>query len=985
MFKFTPMKIIKSLFLLFLIHCFGFGVLAQIIVTDPTFPSESGEVTITYDATEGNGQLAGFNGDVYLHTGVITSESSSGSDWRYVPFGWTTHDESMKATPLGNDKWEFTFGPSIRDFYGVAEGEEVEQIAIVFKGVEGESVTAEGKDDGGSDIFIDLYSGDTNAQFTSPDGDFVVLNSSDSFQIEGAGSAAFGTLSLSLLKNGTEVQSSTSETLSYNYTPETGDTDVIFELVADNGQNVADTASVFFTIKDNNGAVMDRPAGLEDGITRNPDGSVTLSLFAPNKEYVYVIGSFNDWTPSSDYLMNVEEQGSDSTWYWIELDGLGSEDHAFQYFVDGDIRISDPYSELVLDPYNDSFIDEITFPNLMTYPSEETEGWVTYLRQEQEYNWEATNYNLPEKEDLVIYELLIRDFLEEKNFQTLTDSLDYLEDLGVNAIELMPVSEFDGNLSWGYNPNHHLALDKAYGTPEAFKKFVDEAHKRNMAVILDVVMNHATGINPLYRLYSSDSNPYFNQTPTHSYNVFNDFDHSYSGTQYYNKRMIEHWIEEYNIDGFRWDLTKGFTQNCTEGNESCTGSYQQDRVDILKKYADYQWSANPNFYVIFEHLGGDQEEAEWANYRADEGKGVMLWGNMNNAYNEATMGYNSNLFGVLSESRSSFENKHLVGYMESHDEQWLMFKNLEFGACENYPSGGNGCETDPGDYNIRDLNTALQRQKLAGAFFFTLPGPKMIWQFGELGYGGGEGECLKPGGDGSDGDCLSSDPIRVGDKPIRWEYYDDQDRKKLYKTWSALITLRHSSPAFTEPTTADYQLSGSTKVITYEHSDSDVLIVGNFGVTQTTIDVTYPSTGEWFDYFNKTSVNISNTDGDVTLNPGEFRIFTTREFPDPEGDLVTSDEFEGEDGVPNSYKLGQNYPNPFNPTTNINYELAESGMVELEVFDMLGRKVADVVNERKAAGTYTVNFDASNLSSGLYIYRLQANGKVLTKKMTLIK
>lgn len=977
------MKDFKCLYLFLMIQFFGSAANAQIIITEPAFPTETSEVTITYDATKGNGQLAGFTGDVYLHTGVITNKSTSGSDWKYVPFEWNVHDESMKATSLGNDKWEFTYSPSVRDFFGVNdESEEIEKIAIVFKGVENGSVTAEGKDTGNSDIFVDLFSGDTNAQFVSPSDDVVILNRSENFEIEGAGSTTSGTLTLKLNKNGNEVKSVSSESLTYSYTPEAKDNDVTFELIADNGQGIRDTASVFFTIKDDNGEISDRPAGLEDGITRNPDGSVTLSLFAPSKEYVYVIGSFNDWTPKSDYLMNVEDQGSDSTWFWIELDGLDSEDHALQYLVDGNIRISDPYSSLILDPYNDQYISNSTFPDLMPYPSGQTEGWVTYLRQEQEYAWEATNYQRPDKEELVVYELLIRDFLEEKNFQTLTDSLDYLENLGVNAIELMPVSEFDGNLSWGYNPNHHLALDKAYGSPEAFKRFVDEAHKRNIAVILDVVMNHATDSNPLFQLYGNNDDYYFNSQARHAYNVFNDFDHSYSGTQYYNKRMIEHWVEEYKIDGFRWDLTKGFTQNCAGDGGSCTNSYQQDRVNVLKKYADYQWAADPGFIVIFEHLGTESEEKEWANYRVDEGKGVMLWGNMNHDYNEATMGYSSNLTGVLAESQSSFEKRHVVGYMESHDEQWLMFKNLEFGACENYPNGGSGCDTDPGDYNIRKLTTALQRQKLAGAFFFTLPGPKMMWQFGELGYGGGDGECLKPG-DGNNGDCQASDPGRVGEKPIRWDYYDDSERFKLYQVWSALINLRKSSPAFTNPDVLEYNLSGLVKTIILEHSDSDVVIVGNFGVETATPTVTFPSTGTWYNYFNGTSEMISEAEQQVSLGPGVFEIFTTKEFEIPDDGLVTSKD-EG-DTVPASYKLGQNYPNPFNPTTTISYEIAEAGIVELEVFDMLGRKVTEVVNQRQASGSYTVDFDANNLSSGLYLYRLRANGKVLTKKMTLIK
>ncbi|MEX0723862.1 MAG: alpha-amylase family glycosyl hydrolase [Gracilimonas sp.] len=716
-----------------------------------------------------------------------------------------------------------------------------------------------------------------------------------------------------------------------------------------------------------------RPAGLEDGITYHENGtSVTLSLFAPNKDYVFAIGDFNNWIADENYLMKKDSLNTDSVWHWVEITGLEQgKEYGFQYLVDGELRISDPYSSLILDPFNDGYISETTFPDLMPYPHDKTDGWITVIQPgKSEYIWEATDYQRPEKEELVIYELLIRDFLEEKNFQTLTDSLDYLENLGVNAIELMPVNEFDGNLSWGYNPNHHLALDKAYGTPEAFKKFVDEAHKRDMAVILDVVLNHATDPNPLYQLYGNNDDYYFNSEPRHSYNVFNDMDHSYSATQYYSKRVIEHWIEEYKIDGFRWDLTKGFTQNCTAGDEGCTGSFQQDRVDILKQYADYQWAADPDFIVIFEHLGGEQEEAEWANYRVDEGKGVMLWGNMNNAYSEASMGYSSNLTGVLTESRSSFEERHLVGYMESHDEQWLMFKNLNYGNSS-------------GSYDITELETALQRQKLAGAFFFTLPGPKMMWQFGELGYGGGPGECLKPSGDGSDGDCEPSDPIRVGEKPIRWDYYDDAERKKLYKAWSELITLRKSSPAFTDPEAFSHNLSGSVKTITLEHSDSDVVIVGNFGVETANQTVTFPSTGTWYNHFSGTSETISEAEQQVSLGPGVFEIFTTKEFATPEDDLVTSKE-EGA-GVPSSYKLGQNYPNPFNPTTNISYEIAEAGKVELEVFDMLGRKVAEVVNQRQASGSYTVNFDASRLSSGLYIYRLRANGKVMTKKMTLIK
>ncbi|MCH2449489.1 MAG: alpha-amylase family glycosyl hydrolase [Gracilimonas sp.] len=963
MFKDIAMKVIKSFLFFLLLQYSGPAILAQIIVTDPAFPTESGEVTITYDATEGNGELAGFTGDVYLYTGAITSESNG--EWKNVQpsGGWTNYPENLKAISLGNDKWEFTYGPSVREFFNITDfNETILEIAVLFRGtVDGSgNPDAVGRASGGGDIFVPLSTRDVNAQFISPFEDFEIIEKGNTFELVGIGSVSEGTLSLKLLKEGIEVASTSDDTLRYTFDPAVGENDANFSLIADNGQNIADTASTFITIRDNVGETTARPGGLEDGITLSSN-SISLSLFAPNKEYVYVIGDFNDWTPTSEYLMSKETAGADSAWFWIENISLNSrEEYTFQYLVDGEIRIADPYSEQVLDSFNDQYIPEATYPNLKPYPQGQTAGLVSLVRPGvPEFTWEATNYQRPEKTELVVYQLLIRDFIEAQNYQTLTDTLDYLENLGVNAIELLPISEYDGNLSWGYNPSFHLALDKYYGTPEAFKRFVDEAHKRDMAVILDVVMNHATDASSLYRLYDYGENPYFNPTPTHAYNVFNDFDHSYSGTRYYTKRMIEYWINEYNIDGFRWDLTKGFTQNCTENDESCTGRYQQDRVDVLKEYADYQWAADPDFYVIFEHLGGEQEEAEWANYRLNEGNGIMLWGNMNGPYNEATMGFtsgnNSDLTRVLSESRSSFQGRRLIGYMESHDEQRLMYKNLLYGA-------------QSGDYNIKELSTALDRQKIAGAFFFTLPGPKMFWQFGELGY-----------------DVDINFNGRTGEKPIRWEYFEDSNRLKLYKTWSALLTLRHSSPAFTQPENATYNLVNAVKYITLEHQDTDVVIAGNFGIEETNITLDYTQDGTWYNYFDASTVDVTNLQRDLTLRPGEFRIYTTKEFAAPEEGIVVSNETPAGDDVPQTFRLGQNYPNPFNPTTSFAFDVARASDVKLEVFDMLGRKVRELVNERKVAGIYTISLEAGELSSGMYIYRLQAGDVVLSKKMTLIK
>jgi glycosidase len=949
--------------------------LSQVVTFEPSFATQNDTLTLTFDATQGNGELVGFSGDVYLHTGLITDKSSSPSDWKYVQSGWESYPEKLKATSLGNDKWEFKYPSSVREFYNVSAADKAEEITLLFRGtLDGAGAPDKvGRASGGEDIFLELFENEVSVQFLNPGERSKIVKTNEIIEIEGIGNSPAGNLNLSLKQNGTEVaQTSVSDTVSYSFSSAT-EGNYKFDLIGDDGAGEEDSTSVTIIVTD--GAVTEtRPSGLEDGITYGENGSsVTLSLFAPGKKEVFVVGDFSDWELDFNYQMKKDSLKADSVWFWTEITGLTpGEEYGFQYEIDGSLRIADPYSELVLHPNDDNFISESIFPNLKEYPNGKTTNYVGVLFPgKTPYQWEATSYERPEKEDLVIYELLVRDFLADHSYASLIDTLDYLDRLGINAIELMPVNEFDGNESWGYNPSFHLALDKYYGTPDKFREFIDEAHKRGIAVILDVVMNHATGQNSLYRMYEVGSNPYFNVEAKHEFNVFNDFNHQYSGTQYYNKKMIEHWINEYNIDGFRWDLTKGFTQNCSPAGNGCTSSYQQDRVDLLKKYADYQWAADPDFYVIFEHLGTSNEEKQWADYRTDEGKGIMLWGKMNHPYNEATMGYttNSNLYGVLSESRG-FQEERLIGYMESHDEQWLMFKNISFGNSS-------------GDYNIRELNTALGRQKLAGAFFFTLPGPKMIWQFGEVGYGyGNNGEqCLN-----DSEDCPASAPGRVANKPIRWDYWNIKgtERVKLYKTWAALINLRNSSPAFTEPENTTYALSNRIKRIILEHSDTDVVVVGNFDVTAITTTGDFPQLGTWYDYFDGSEYEVTDAEQSIRLEPGEFKVYTTKQFETPETGIATSNEELPSEG-PETFKLYNNYPNPFNPSTNIKFDVAKTGVVKLEVFDILGRKVATLFNGRKSVGTHTLTFDASSLSSGVYFTRFTAGNTVQVQKMTLLK
>lgn len=743
----------------------------------------------------------------------------------------------------------------------------------------------------------------------------------------------------------------------------TGENTLTIKAVTQNGTTTTDS-TVFDFIGSPDVPEEARPEGLADGITYSKDGtSATLSLFAPKKEFVFVIGDFNNWNISSDYLMKRDSVNADSVYYWLKIDNLtqGTE-YAFQYLVDGQIRIADPYSHKVLDPNHDENISDITYPDLKPYPQEQTEKIVGVLQTAKpSYSWQASDYQRPDKDNLVIYELLIRDFVKRHDYQTMIDTLDYLDRLGVNAIELMPVMEFEGNISWGYNPSFHLAADKYYGPSEDLKRFIDECHKRDIAVILDMVLNHAFGQSPLVRLWNegdygnpTPENPYLNTEAKHDFNVGYDFNHESAATQYFVDRVNRYWLEEFNFDGFRFDLSKGFTQKDTRGDIGALGEYDASRVRLLKRMADRLWEVDSSAYVILEHFAENREEKELSNY------GMLLWGKQTDPYNEATMGYHDNgksdFSGVYHETRG-WSEPHLVGYMESHDEQRMMYKNLNFGNASDA-------------YNIKDLNTALNRQKMAGAFFFTIPGPKMLWQFGELGYEVG----INTNG-------------RTGPKPIRWNYRDDTNRYRLYKTWQALIRLRNSHEAYTSPKShVNVSVGGATKRIKFDHNDFQSVIAGNFGVTDRSVQPRFHRPGSWYDYFSGDTLNVQELDTSITYEPGEFHVYTTTRF-EPPGDRILTDLRDREQAEkPGEFDLHQNYPNPFNPATNIQYELPRATRVQLIVYDVLGREVARLVDGvRKQAGVHSNRFEASGLSSGIYIIHLKAGSYSEMQKMTLIK
>ena len=526
------------------------------------------------------------------------------------------------------------------------------------------------------------------------------------------------------------------------------------------------------------------PAGAKHGINIINNSTVTLVLYdkdknGARKDFAHVIGDFNNWTLSNDEKSQMTRDETAGVW-WITLSGLdATKEYAFQYYVgktgEEPIRLADAYSRKILDPSNDPYIPSSTYPENKTYPQGGIGIVSTFKIQPDTYNWQVTNFKTPATDNLVIYEMLFRDFTSSGDINGALQKLDYLKSIGVNAIELMPVQEFDGNDSWGYNPAFFFAMDKAYGTDRMYKQFIDECHKRSMAVIFDVVYNHATGANPFAKMWwdgannrTAANNPYFNVTAPHPYSVFHDFNHESPLVRDFVKRNLQFLLDEYNIDGFRFDLTKGFTQKSS--SESTASNYDASRVAILKDYHAAIKTVKADAYVILEHFADDREETELAN------AGMMVWRNMNWAYCQSAMGYSDgSSFDGTYYKTSSRPTNSLVSYMESHDEERAAYKQTQW---------GNGMLKT-------DLSARMKQLETNAAFFFTVPGPKMVWQFGEMGY-----------------DISIDQNGRTGKKPVKWEYLDDVERKKLHDTYARLIDLRFKhAELFTSTATMDWKVT----------------------------------------------------------------------------------------------------------------------------------------------------------------------------------
>ena len=955
--------LLRGPWLLALLLLLGWAPAARAQVTaSPALFTADTPVTLTYDATQGNAALNNFAGDMYIYTGVVTTGPTD-TGWNFVKSpSFNQADPAAKLTRSATNPNLYTISFTPRTFYGVPAGTPIYRLGMIFKDAAGTTV---GRSASGGDIFVDVAQDAFNLRFASFSGPapfYLPQNTATNVTVTTSLAAT-----ITLFFNDVQVAqqaNATSLTAPITLTGATG----TLKATATSGST---TATITAAVQSYPAAtVAPLPAGAKvDGITYlNGGTSAILTLTAPRKQFIYVVGDFNNWQPTAaGYLKRTTASSpadlrdpasaadAASARWWVQVDGLTpGREYAYQFLVDGQLRVADPYCGKILDPDNDKNIPASIYPGLVAaYPTGKTTGIVSVLQPGQAaYPWAVNNFQRPARTNMVVYELLVRDFVAAHDYKTLSDTLSYIQRLGANVIELLPINEFDNNESWGYNPSFYFAPDKYYGTQDALKAFIDECHRRGIAVVLDMVLNHSSGNSPMVQLYGNITsgptadNPWFNTAAPHPYSVYNDLNHESPYTRLFSKNVIEFWLQEYHVDGYRFDLAGGFSQ--VPKTEATYGDYDQSRIDIWKDYYNYQMSVDNASYPILEHFPNFNADPS-----RDEGKvladyGLLLWNNLNPNYTQAAMGYSTGWdlsYGYYgNQGGRRFNEPNAITYMESHDEDRLQYKNITY---------GNGS----GSYSTKDPATGLKRDEMAAALFFTQPGARLVWQFGEVGY-----------------DIDINQNGRTGNKPILWNYYREPNRRHLFDTYRALIALK-KQPAFAAPTSYGQSLGGPIKTINLTGADLSVVSYGNFDVVPQTGLVTFPSVGTWYNYLDGTQLSVTTPGTLLTLQPGQYAVYTSRRLTVPAGTTLATRA-----ATPAAFQLSL-LPNPAAGTTTVTYALPAAGTATIAVQNLLGQTIRQLPAARQAAGPQTQALPLQGLAPGVYLVRLQAEGQTQTTRL----
>lgn len=457
------------------------------------------------------------------------------------------------------------------------------------------------------------------------------------------------------------------------------------------------------------------------------EGGATFRVWAPNATEVFAVGDFNDWSETSHPL--AREDGG--TWS-RDVDGAKAGEQYKYLIVNGDFR------ELRKDPRG----RDVNHSNGHTFVVDTA------------FDWGSDHFQAPAWNDLVIYEMHIGTFNDQPggapgNLKKAFERLGHVRELGANAVQIMPLSEFPGAFSWGYNPADLFAVESDYGGPKSLKEFIREAHALGLAVIVDVVYNHL-GPSDL-DLWQFDG---WNRNGKGGIYFYNDWrsktpwgdtrpDYGRGEVRAFLRDNALMWLDEFRADGLRWDMTLFI--RTAHGNQNDTGQWIGDGWGLM------QWINNeindhaPGKISIAEDLqnnswvskdtggGGAGFDAQWAADFVHPVRDAIIVAdddhrNMWAVRDALNARYNADAFErvVYTESHDEVANgKARVPHeiWAEHPESWFARKRSTLGAALMFTAPGipmlfQGQEfledewfrdTDPLDWSKKDTFAGIFR------------------------------------------------------------------------------------------------------------------------------------------------------------------------------------------------------------------------------------------------------------------------------------
>lgn len=549
-------------------------------------------------------------------------------------------------------------------------------------------------------------------------------------------------------------------------------------------------------------SITSRPLGdVLPGATEQGNGEVAFAVWAPGKESVHLIGDFNGWNRAADRMHRTDSD------LWVCTKALKPGRYRYQFLIDGQLVICDPYARAVEHPG----------------PGQVPQAVLEIGKPP--FAWKNDSWQRPPFCDLVIYELHIADFTPAATFRGVTDRLDYLRGLGINAIELLPVTEGDSETDWGYKPVNYFATRCRYGTSDDLKQLVDEAHGRGIAILLDVVFSHTSHEHPFNRMYPYEKSPWYGEGIGGA-NEFGlpTFDHRRPVVQAFFKDVQDYWLQEFHVDGFRYDYAINVG---VDGDKGLPFLARQARI------------VRPHAYLVAEylpedpkHVGAVEFDAAWHVRSCYALKALVMQGEYR-IYDGRNF---EETIQALDPQHEDYEKaSHMINYIESHDEERLVLELRQAGL--------------PGD-------PARRRLALAATILFTAPGVPLVYHGQEFG---------------------ETAPLSKNERnPLRWELLSTEGGQGLFNHYQRLCQLRREHPALRDE---GYNLDASHNddrwMVFHRWNDAgDVVVVAaNFSDDARTVPVVFPERGRWHEVFRGRNLDVHQDRQDYELEPNSAAIF----------------------------------------------------------------------------------------------------------------